>query len=108
MKSNEERITLLHLRADKLRRDQNRNHLIASGSVSALLLTALIVITVGLENSSIDTSESLYAASSLLSENAGGFVLAGVVAFMAGVIITVIIRRYLENKTKKREEKKNV
>jgi len=104
MKSDKERIELLHQRADKLRRERNRNHMIAGGSVGAFLLTALLVIGAQFGNSAVGTVESTYTASSLLSENVGGYVLAGVIAFMVGVIITVISKKHLEKKTDKKEE----
>lgn len=105
MRSNEERIALLHERAKRIRREQNRNYLIASGSVSALLLAMLVMVVAQFENGAIKEAGSIYAASSLLSENTGGYVLAGVLAFMAGVVITVILRRQIEKKTKEKEEK---
>ncbi len=33
------------------------------------------------------------SGASMLSENAGGYVLVGVLAFMSGVVITVILKR---------------
>ena len=101
MKSNEERISLLHQRADKIRHERDKNRMIASGSVCALLLAVIVTLAAQFEKGAVGAAESMYMASSLLSENTGGFVLTGVIAFMAGVIITVIIKKHLDKKAEK-------
>ena len=46
------------------------------------------------------TAAGMYTASSILFDDVGGYVLTAVIAFMIGVVITVIIRKHLEKKEK--------
>ncbi len=73
-------------------------------SMSAVLFAGLAaLITVFPPQVSVSySSETLYGAF-LLSREAGGYVLAGVVAFVLGVTFTVFIYKY--RKLKKTEEK---
>ena len=94
MRTPEERISELHKRAGQLRRQKDRRQIAGLGGVSAffaVLLTSALVQADGLPQS---VSEGQFTGSSLLSEATGGYILAAVLAFFAGVIITVVIFRY--------------
>ena len=62
----------------------------ASGGLAVCLLTLFALF--GQRGHGIAISG--YGAASLLSENAGGYVLAAVIAFALGVIITVLMHRH--------------
>ena len=94
MRTAEERISKLHKRAEQLQRQKDRRQIAGLGSMSAffaVLLTAILFQEVGLSQG---VSEGQFTGSSLLSDVAGGYVLAAVLAFFAGVIITAVIFRY--------------
>ena len=87
----EERIRELHNRAEKLQRAADGRRLAVLGSVSvffAALLTVSLNLICGLSE---NIRESSFTGASLLSSDSGGYVLVAVLAFFAGVFITVLI-----------------
>lgn len=87
----EKRIRELHKRAEKLQRAADGRKLVGLGSVSvflAVLLTASLNWIGGLSEK---VRESSFTGASLLSSDSGGYVLVAVLAFFAGVLITVLI-----------------
>ena len=87
----EERIRELHNRAEKLQRAADGRRLAVLGSVSvffAALLTVSLNLIGGLSE---NIRESSFTGASLLSSDSGGYVLVAVLAFFAGVFITVLI-----------------
>ena len=103
MRTTEERIELMHIRAKEMKRDVSRRRLAGFGSASALLLVVLFAVMWQMNGFAVSISNDPFTGSSLLSENAGGYVLAAVIAFFIGVIITALIFRY-RNKGKNYEE----
>ncbi len=91
MKTETERIEELHKRARKLRREQDKRGLMLSGGASALLTVLLIAVMLRTDRVYQSITGSGFAGASLLSESAGGYVLAAVIAFFVGVILTVVI-----------------
>ena len=90
MRTDEERIAILHKRAEKLEAQKKmRLWGSASGALLILLLAVIVKIDVPLQ-SILDGS---MACSSLLGESAGGYVLVAVVSFAAAVCITVYCLR---------------
>lgn len=95
MRTPEERIGQLHTRAAELKRRRNGRQLTGLAGMSAflaILLMTVILQTGGLSQQS--TADDQFAGSSLLSESAGGYVLAALIAFFAGVILTAVICRH--------------
>lgn len=87
----EKRIRELHKRAEKLQRAADGRRLAVLGSVSvffAALLTVSLNLIGGLSE---NIRESSFTGASLLSSDSGGYVLVAVLAFFAGVLITVLI-----------------
>ncbi len=101
MRSDKERIALLHQRAEELKRQKEKHALTLWGSASAGLAALLLVLTLQFTGAPHGLGQGMFSASSLLGESAGGYVLAAVIAFAAGVVITTLIRRY-RSKTKNR------
>ena len=98
MRSTEERIDLMHRRAEELRKRREKVILAGIGTMSALLGIILIVFTgysIGAPGTVTDTA---MAGTSLLSESAGGYVLVAVAAFFAAVLCTVAYLKYRKRK----------
>ena len=93
MRSKEERILLMHRRADCLQREKDKRFLAGAGSINLALFAVLLVLIVHLQGLSGGVGESVFTASSLLSQSAGGYVLVAVVFFMLGVLISVFLMR---------------
>ena len=98
MKTEAERINDLHKRARKLRRQRDRRGLMLTGGASAVLAVLLIAVMLRTDKIYQSITGSGFAGASLLSESAGGYVLAAVIAFFAGVIITAVIYRHRKRK----------
>lgn len=94
MRTAEERIEKVHRRVKALERQRVKQQLAGFGSASAVLVVVLAVVMQRVGGLSISVTEDPYAGSSLLSESAGGYVLAAVIAFFIGVILTVVCLRY--------------
>ena len=98
MKSNEERIELMHKKAKKLQYERNRRLMIGSAIVGVMLFAVLIVSSVVFNVQIEGTAETTFAASSLFSYSLWGYVMVAVIAFMIGVVITVIIKKHTKRK----------
>ena len=97
MRTTEERITLLHERARRLRKAREKRLLAASGGASLFLFAAFVRALYGLQLPSSGAGSG-FAGSSLLGDAAGGYVLVAVLFFMTGVAVTVIINRRVRKK----------
>ncbi len=106
MKTNEQRIAVLHQRAGQLRRRQEKAILSGLASLSLLISVLLIRLAVVSAGHFGGITGDTFAGASLLDENIGGYVLAAVLAFMAGVSITVAVVRY-RNRNKIRTSAEN-
>lgn len=94
MRTAEARLSLLHQRAWQLSRKKSRRMLAYSAIRTTVLLAVLFMLTVRLGKLQEGFSQIRYTGASLLGESAGGYVLVAVIAFTAGVVITVVIKRY--------------
>lgn len=103
MRSNEERIRLMHLRANEIRKKRDKAILAACGALNLCLCVALISIIASVSGSGAIYTGSPYTGASLFDTSVvGGYVLTALIAFMAGVVTTVMIKKGLQMK---REEK---
>ena len=94
MRTGEERIARLHLRAERLERQREKRRLGLFGGASAALMLLLVSAVVLAGGDLRGTEPGSLAGSSLLEEGAGGYVLVAVAAFLLGVILTAVIRWY--------------
>ena len=93
MKTIEERRILLHERAKQLERHRARAALTRSAvSAICLLLSLITAVSYYSGFNQIISADGFYG-SSLLDENAGGYVLTAVISFVAAVVITVLLIR---------------
>ena len=99
MRSTEDRLTRMHERAAAIKRQEDRSRLRILGSLSAGLMVCLVVCIQQLQSMHHGILSGQSTGSSLLDDSAGGYVLAAVIAFIAGVAITAAIYKY-RNKVK--------
>lgn len=97
MRTAEERIEVLHSRAHALKMERNVAWMKGLGGASGTLALCLVVLLSVMGKGGHDISGSGYAGTSLLSDDAGGYVLVAVIAFAVGVAITAILIRYRRN-----------
>ena len=107
MRTNRQRIDLMHELAYKKKRKIEERMIKTLGAVSFFifaLLVGWIYIADGRMHSIADAD---FAGNSLLSADAGGYVLTAVIAFIAAVAITVICVKIREkNKASSKEDDK--
>ena len=108
MRTDRERIALLHKRAGELQKRIDRMYTRLWGIASAALFVCLTWMTVTLSGGGHAMTDGTAAGSSLLSDNAGGYVLAAVLAFMFGVLITAFLIRRGERRRKNAENEKSI
>ena len=95
-----ERVESLHARMDALRRVRERRKTGLTGAACAVLALCLVWLIFDGGTAHAGGSAGLYSGATMLFENAGGYVLAAIIAFMAGVVITVVLMK----KNKKKEQ----
>lgn len=93
MMTAEERVAALHARMDAMQRAQERRKTQYYGAGSAALFICLLVMIFGGSAGHLGGIAALYSGATMLFENAGAYVLAAVLAFMAGVLLTVFLLR---------------
>ena len=107
--TNEERIQSLHARMDALRRARERRKTVVIGAAGVILTICLILLIFSSGGMHSGGTVGLYSGTTMLFEGAGASVLIAIVAFMAGVIVTVTIMRSRRKETAQsntiREEK---
>ena len=92
----DERIKRLYARANELKRIKRKRQTILYGLISIVLLcTLLFMIPAISENRAAvpDSGSETFTGASLLSKSTGGYVLAAVVAFVLGVVVTSVLIR---------------
>ncbi|MBO4695985.1 MAG: hypothetical protein J5643_01740 [Lachnospiraceae bacterium] len=94
MRNTAERIKRLHERARQLRLRKDRRIAAVSGAVCLMLFAGLLYIIRQSFGTITDTAGNYYTGSSLLSSEAGGYVLIAVIAFMLGAAAVVLLRKY--------------
>jgi len=88
-----ERIISLHERMDHIRHRQELRKTGTLGSASVILAVYLFLLIFNAGESNLGVAAGMYSGTTMLFDGAGGYVLAAVIAFMAGVIVTVMIIR---------------
>ena len=100
MLSTEERLERLHGRADVLKKKRDMVRLRGMGGITGALAVCLVMLLAVHGRSGHDITETGYAATSMLSESAGGYVLVAIIAFAAGVVLTVLLKRRGRNSSR--------
>ena len=104
----EERIRSLHTRMDALRRMRERRKTGLTGAACAAVALCLVCLIFDGGAAHGGGAAGLYSGA-MLFENAGGYVLAAIAAFMAGVVITAAILKKIkpDSRGDKNESLKN-
>ena len=101
MRTEQERLSLMHEKAAMYRKKRDRAELRAWGGAAAGLSLCLLALSASVLGPGHGISAETETASSLLKESAGGYVLTAVVAFMLGVSI-MAFKFYRNSKGKKK------
>ena len=108
MRSIEEKLLLLHNRAEKLERQREKRLLSLTGGFASVMALILIICVMNFSNLSHSLQETSFSGASLLNESIGGYVIVAIAAFVAASILTVFcLRRRDRYKENKREEMGN-
>ena len=94
MRTAEEQLKRMHQRAAEIKREEDKSRLRALGSLSGGLMVCLILVLQQLQSLHHGMLTGQGTGSSLLDDNAGGYVLAGVIAFITGVVVTAAIYKW--------------
>ena len=93
MRTHEERIAHLHRRAAELEKVRARSGVRRAGVLSFTLMVLLTTALGWFSGMTILINGDQLQGSSLLGEDAGGYVLTAVISFATAVVITVILMR---------------
>lgn len=103
----EKALAEIMLRSEQIVIRKNRKSCRVLSCTAGVLLAALTLIIALLPGkANVEYSDSIYG-SFLLSREAGGYVLASVVAFVLGVCVTVLCLKYRSLKQRKSKKTKN-
>ena len=96
MMTNPERVEALHARmlARQRLRERRTNSALAAGCAGLTLCLMLLIFDGGTAHRGGTTG--LYTGAAMLFTGAGAYVLTALLAFMAGVVLTVILRKQTE------------
>jgi hypothetical protein len=94
MRTASERITAMHERAQRMRRDREKAALARFGTANGALFLGLCALIFGTGQGHGGVSPGAFTGAAMLFENAGGYVLVALIAFTAGTAITAGILRY--------------
>ena len=90
----EEKVAILHARMKIRQRRREKQILAALSTASTGLFLCLILLIFGSESAHYAGTAGVYSGAMMLFGGAGSYVLTAIIAFMAGVIITVLCIRY--------------
>lgn len=92
MRTDEERVASLHARMAARRRMREKQKTGALGAACAVLTLCLFLVICSGGMLHSGGTAGMYSGALMLFENAGAYILLAVIAFMAGVVVTVVIR----------------
>ncbi len=102
--NSDELVASLHRHMEQRRQRREKRRTAVIGSACGELTLFLAVIIFGGRAHICNTAET-YSGATLLFENAGPYVLTALVAFMLGVVITVLLRQHREKENSRPDQK---
>ena len=99
----EERVTALHAKMEKKIREREHQFDKTLGVICTGLSLCLLLLIFG-GTAEVGSTAGMYSGATILFENAGAYVVTAVIAFMAGVLITVILKKYKAKDKEKPEQ----
>ena len=94
MRTASERVSAMHERAQRMRREREKAGLAAFGTANGALFLGLCALIFGTGRGHGGVSPGAFTGAAMLFDNAGGYVLVALIAFAAGTAITAGILRY--------------
>lgn len=91
MRTAEERITEMHTRAQALEKSRLRRQMEALGATSFALAALVVAALLQVSGAPIFAPETQFTGTSMLGQSTGGYVLAAVLAFFVGVVVTLMV-----------------
>ena len=86
--------------------DRKRKNMNMALSAAAIVLFAMLISTIALiKGSSAESADVSVYGSFILGEEAGGYILVALLAFILGVVVTILCRNYT-NKKGENDEKR--
>jgi uncharacterized membrane protein len=104
----EERLSSLHARMEIRQRAKQRRETGMSGAVCAALAMCLLFLLYESSGTHPSGGPDMYCGSTMLFEDAGGYVLVAVIAFMIGVLVTVVLKRRRKKKEKQEQNAEEI
>lgn len=101
----EERVLALHARMDALRCVRERRKTGTIGAASLVLTICLILLIFSGGGLHPGGAVGLYSGATMLFEGAGAYILIAIIAFMTGVIVTIVLIRQQRKKTDQFDKK---
>lgn len=101
----EKRVQELHRRMAERKRKKESLRTAAAGVCSLLLFAGLFTLIGSTGLTHQGSTAGLYSGATLLFESTGGYVLAAILAFMAGVFVTALLMRRQGKQRKEGENK---
>lgn len=113
MRTNEERVVLIHMRTAEIKRERQKNK---ERALDLICIVACLILVVGIGScmpglmADIPGGEVLHAsgAASLVGSHAAlGYILMGIMAFLLGVCVTVLLYHLHRRNERKQRENSN-
>ena len=104
MRTTEDIVRAVHKRTETLRKRREKAQMILTGGAGAILAGLLLLMISSFSGFQHKVNSAGFAGASLLSDSAGGYVLAAVIAFMAGVIVMVVRQSRLKKGQGKKDD----
>ena len=101
----EQRVTALHMKMEQKIREREHQFDRTLGAVCAGLSMCLLLLIFG-GSAEVGSTAGLFSGAIMLFENAGAYVLTAVIAFMAGVLITVVLKKFKNGDKQNPDESK--
>ncbi len=93
MRTAQERVCALHLRAQELQRRREKSVLTELGTACAMLFVCTAWLIFGMGSAHMGVLPGQYTGATMIFESAGGYVLVAVIAFTAGASIAAVLLR---------------
>lgn len=100
------RVTRVQARVRQLRRKRDKNTIVGLSALCLALLSCLVGTMSALMDSTPSATPGMYG-SMLLYQNAGGYVLVGVVSFTVAMVVTALCIKYRNKEKKQNKEEEN-
>ena len=105
MQNEQERLSSLHERMERLLKKRERRRTAAIGAAGVILGVCLFILIFKEGASGYGYTPGSYSGSMLLFENAGGYVLVALLSFLAAVVVTILCIRWKKKNDRTNQEK---